>query len=172
MRDYIPIKKDLVPYYFQIVLDNKWYTITVDYNKVGQFFTVGLNYDDKVLTAGEKLVYGKALFNDILYKDNVPSTMIIPCDEAGNSNTITWDNLNETVFLYLFNTSDMRIYYSIVDSNNTEEIQSAIEQVSYESISPELRNAMLSALTDKGINVNYEGDVPTFDELLKAVRGE
>ena len=109
MYKYIPIQKELIPYSFDIVLDNKTYTFEVKYNVIGDFFTVDLMRDSKIIIVGEKIVYGRALFLNARHL-GVPNLPIIPYDLALNTDRITYDNLNETVFLWLMegdNTDDI-----------------------------------------------------------------
>lgn len=110
MRDRILINKGLIPYTFQILLADVWYEIQVNYNVSYDIFTLAIIKDEEILTAGEPLVYGVHLFCDIQTAD-FPPIIIVPCDEAGNCNIITYDNLGETVFLSIFDTDDDTIKY-------------------------------------------------------------
>ncbi len=169
-RDRILINKNLIPYTFQILLENKWYTFDINYNSSADLFTVALACEGEVLTAGEPIIYGKPLFNDILHKKNVPAVMIIPVDEAGNTNKVTWNNFNDSVFLCLFNTADTMIYYSTKDNIKDNEITLFKNSVNYETASPETRHYMENIIISKGGVVNKSGDIPTLDELMLAIR--
>lgn len=100
--EYIAIEKDLIPYRFDIAIDGKTYTFEVRYNAENDYFTVDLSRNDQLVIAGAKVVYGRPLFAAHMYMD-VPQTPIIPLDVSGQTERVTWDNLNETVFLWLVN---------------------------------------------------------------------
>ena len=98
--DYVEIKKELIPYSFDITLEEETYTFEVNYNSLNDFFVVNLLKNNEVIVLGEKLVYAKPLFLSALYKD-IPKIGIIPYDLSENTERITYENLNESVFLYM-----------------------------------------------------------------------
>lgn len=98
--EYIDIEKENIPYEFDIKLLDKTYTFTINYNSLFDFFTVDLSLNEKIIVLGEKLVYGNPLFSNAKYKD-IPGIDIVPFDLAGKESIITYENLNESVFLYL-----------------------------------------------------------------------
>ncbi len=102
-KDRILITKDLIPYSFDILLADELFTLTVNYNESHDFFTVGLEKDGEVICEGEPIVYGFPLFRDIYIAGKYPSIDIIPIDESGERNSVTFENLNETVFLTVDN---------------------------------------------------------------------
>lgn len=97
---YIEIDKDLVPYKFDITLEGETYTFNINYNFLNDFFTIDLSKGDEIIVIGEKLIYGKPLFLSVLYKD-IPKIDILPFDLSNRSKRITFENLNEEVFLFL-----------------------------------------------------------------------
>lgn len=97
---YIEIEKDLIPYEFDITIAGKTFTFVVNYNAEKDFFTVDLYRNEQPIVLGEKIVYGRQLFASHLYTD-IPDIPIIPYDLSENEDRVTWDNLNETVFLWL-----------------------------------------------------------------------
>ncbi len=103
MRDYIEIKKDNIPYMFDILLADETFTLRVDYNNSQNLFTVSLYNKDGELVCVEPLIYGKKLFSDMFQPDLYPSLDIIPLDESGQETTITFDNLCQTVLLIVDN---------------------------------------------------------------------
>jgi len=103
--DYIEIEKDLIPYRFDISLADTMYTFEAHYNAEHDYFTVDLERDGEVLVVGEKLVYGAVLFGDV-WDNRFPDVAIIPYDESENSNAVTWDTLNVSVFLFLIEGDD------------------------------------------------------------------
>ncbi|MEK4026290.1 phage baseplate plug family protein [Sporosarcina sp. FSL W7-1283] len=96
--NYIEIDKEAIPYSFEMQLDNVTWGFEVRYNAEHDFFTVDLLRLDDLIVAGEKLVYGKPLFENVQTK---PLTPIIPFDESGNAKRIGWEELEESVFLYM-----------------------------------------------------------------------
>lgn len=98
--EYIEIEKELIPYSFEIDIDDKEYEIEVNYNERFDFFTVDLYKEGVPLVVGEKLVFNRPLFDGLANVD-LPQTKIIPRDRAGEVNRITYDNMESTVFLYV-----------------------------------------------------------------------
>lgn len=98
MKDRIEIKKSLIPYNFEIALPDELYSVTIHYNETADLFVISLSKDDVVLCGGEPVIYGMPLFGDIA-TPNFPKLTIIPLDESGNFNKVTFDNFNDTVFL-------------------------------------------------------------------------
>ena len=107
MKNYIPINKNLIPYSFQITLADEIFTLTVKYNRFGDFFTVALSKEGREICAGEKLVYGKALWANLYRPGDYPAVNIVPAAQKGGSaNAVTWDNFGDTVFLIVDNGGD------------------------------------------------------------------
>lgn len=106
MRNYIPIEKEEIPQRFQIDLASDTFTLEVNYNTTGDFFTIDL-YDenDEPIVIGEKLVLGIPLWQDIA-NSNLPAPTLIPLDESGQEDRITYENFGETVFLYIDDVSE------------------------------------------------------------------
>lgn len=103
-RDVINITKSLIPYHFSIALPTDIYTLSIRYNKTANLFTVGL-YRDNTLICVEPIIYGTPLFEQLYQPGIYPSIKIVPFDYSRENTAITWDNLNETVFLYVDNAS-------------------------------------------------------------------
>ena len=99
MRDIIEIEKELIPYNFDIVLAGEEFNIEIMYNESADLFTATLSKDDEVLVYNEPIIYGVELFCDVYKSDSFPMISIVPLDESGNENTVTYDNFNKTVFL-------------------------------------------------------------------------
>ncbi|MEG0470786.1 MAG: hypothetical protein RR588_00470 [Solibacillus sp.] len=100
MEEYIEIDKAEIPYSFEVELANEIFEIEVNYNQAHDFFTVDLFKEGIALVIGEKLILNRPLFRNSVDID-LPQVKIIPKDRAGEAKRITYDNLNETVFLYL-----------------------------------------------------------------------
>ena len=94
----IEINKSLIPYDFNISLGGYLFNFRVDYNTTGNFFTLELKKNVETLCAGEPLIYGKKLFDDVK-KPNFPSVVIIPYDPSSRYNRITYENLCDGVYL-------------------------------------------------------------------------
>ncbi len=107
MRDRIEIDKDMIPYQFDITLAEQPFTISVDYNKAADLFTVSL-YDSNgtLLCAGEPLIYGHPLFRDVYRSGKFPALDLVPLDESGHDSAVTWDNFGKTVILTIDDEGD------------------------------------------------------------------
>ena len=103
MRDYIAIKKDLIPYNFDILIADEIYNMRFDYNKTADMFTVCLSKDGEIVCAGEPLIYGMPLWGNVWVQGKYPKYDIVPYDESGEMQRVTWANFNETVFLVIDN---------------------------------------------------------------------
>ena len=104
-KDRVLVEKSLVPYSFNILLADELFTLTVNYNEKHDFFTVSLEKNGEMVCEGEPLVYGFPLFRDIYEAGKYPALDIIPIDESGERDTVTFQNLGETVFLTVDNES-------------------------------------------------------------------
>jgi len=102
-KDRILITKKSVPYTFRIALGSEYFLLTINYNETHDFFTVTLEKDGEKICEGEPIIYGFPLFHDIYVANRYPCLDIIPLDESGEQNTVTFENLNETVFLTIDN---------------------------------------------------------------------
>lgn len=98
MRDVIEINKGIIPYSFDILLGDNWWTILVKYNTEADLFTASL-YQEETLICVEPIIYGVSLFKDVYCAGKYPSVDIVPIDPSGTENAVTWDNLEATVFL-------------------------------------------------------------------------
>lgn len=99
--EYIEIEKEQIPYRFEIDLSGAVFAFEVNYNSEYDFFTVDVELDGEVLITGNKLVYGVPLFS-YSSDERLPQVEIIPFDEAGITQEVTWATLGEMVFLYVF----------------------------------------------------------------------
>jgi hypothetical protein len=96
----LPIEKELIPYKFEIELVNELFTFEVHYNKRFDYFTIDISKNEQPLVYGEKLILNRPLF-DGLVNIELPKVNIVPRDRAEIETRITYDNLSETVFLYV-----------------------------------------------------------------------
>ncbi len=98
MRDYIELQKDLMPYQFDILLADQWYSIYVQHNKTADLFTLTLYKGEELITT-EPLVLGERLFRDTYQPPRFPAINLAPYDASGTAKRLTWDNLGESVYL-------------------------------------------------------------------------
>ncbi|MBC5711005.1 hypothetical protein H8S75_24000 [Hungatella sp. L12] len=103
MRDRIIVKKELIPYGFNIALGKEKFNMRFAYNKQADLFTVSLYRDGKLLCHAEPVVYGVSLFRDVYESGVFPMPDIVPYDESGQEQSVTWENFGETVFLTIDN---------------------------------------------------------------------
>ena len=101
--DTIAINKELIPYTFSILLGGEIYDFRVDYNESHGFFTLGLSKNGVLICSGEKIVYGKPLFQEIFEQGKFPAIEIVPFDISGENTEVTFDNLSDTVHLIIDN---------------------------------------------------------------------
>ena len=101
--DILEIRKELIPYECSILLADELFSLHFNYNATADLFTVDLYKDGELICAGEPIVYGIPLWSDVYKADTFPSVDIIPRDPSGESGTVTYDNLGETVLLIIDN---------------------------------------------------------------------
>jgi len=108
MALFVGIDKDLIPYNFDITLSERVYNIAVVYNETIDRFFVNLKLGDEILIQGEKLTYGTVLFDQVsadssgILDPRFPLEGITPYDLAKQETEVNFENLNETVFLWIF----------------------------------------------------------------------
>lgn len=106
MNEYIEIDKNEIPYAFEVELAGEIFEIEVNYNETFDFFTIDLFKEGNPLVTGEKLILNRPLFRNRVHID-LPKPAIIPMDRSQQENRITYDNLNETIFLFIIESSDV-----------------------------------------------------------------
>ncbi len=106
MRDIIEVEKELIPYNFDILLEKEEFNIYIMYNAVSDSFTVTLSKNGKILVDNEPVMYGVPLFKDV-YNVDFPCIDIVPLDESGQTDIVTWENFGKTVFLTIDNEGDV-----------------------------------------------------------------
>ena len=111
-HDVIEIEKENIPYSFNIELADEFFQIGVDYNETAEFFTLSLaklnaeTGEYETVCDSEPIVYGVPLWRDVYRSGKFPAVDIIPTDESGGSDAVTYDNLNTTIFLMIDNFED------------------------------------------------------------------
>ena len=103
MRDKIIVKKELIPYGFHIALGKDKFNMRFAYNQQADLFTVSLYRDGILLCVDEPIIYGVPLFRDVYESGKFPVLDIVPVDESGQEQEVTWKNFGETVFLTIAN---------------------------------------------------------------------
>nr|DAM61532.1 MAG TPA: hypothetical protein [Caudoviricetes sp.] len=98
--NYIEIEKDRIPYEFEMEFNGKIYQFEILYNTYGDYFTINLYHNHKPVIIGEKIVLHQPLFDGLEHLD-IPMTIVIPYDTTDEALRITYENLNEDVFLYV-----------------------------------------------------------------------
>ncbi|MED4933989.1 phage baseplate plug protein [Heyndrickxia coagulans] len=105
-RDYIDFDKEEVPVIFDIDIGEEQFTMGINYNQTNDFFTVDLwGSDGNVIVFGEKMVLNRPLFEDLI-DERLPGPTLVPMDEAGREDRITYENFGVTVFLYIDDIGD------------------------------------------------------------------
>ena len=99
MRDIIEIEKELIPYNFDIELAGEEFNIEIFYNQTADLFTATLSKDNEVLCYNEPIIYGVELFKDVYTSGKYPMLSIVPLDQSGTTDKVTYENFNKTVFL-------------------------------------------------------------------------
>lgn len=103
--DFIAIDKDKIPFRADVPIAGTTYGLEFHYNSAGDFFTVDLYHAGELLAAGERLVYGWPLFATYA-AEGFPQAALVPLDISGQEDDVTWDNLGESVFLYVITQED------------------------------------------------------------------
>ncbi|WP_214849014.1 hypothetical protein [Exiguobacterium sp. s138] len=103
--DIIPIDKTALPERFDIDLADEPFTMQVNYNEIGDFFTLDLyttgdSGEDVEFIMGEKLVLGRPLWADVPRVD-LPAPTLIPLDIGMKARRVFYENFGESVFLYI-----------------------------------------------------------------------
>lgn len=103
--DVINFDKGELPERFEIDFYNQTVILQFDYNETGDFFTVDLyeigeDGEDVPIVLGEKLTLGRPLWEDIPRFD-IPAPTLIPLDIGMKAQRITFENMNDSVFLYI-----------------------------------------------------------------------
>lgn len=103
--DIIDVDKEGLPVSFDVVLGVETFILGFDYNETGDFFTVDIYKSDDEgnevpIVLGEKMSLGAPLWKDLVMKE-LPAPTLVPLDLGGQERRISFDNFEETVFLYV-----------------------------------------------------------------------
>ena len=105
-KDRILIEKSLIPYRFTIALTDVSHTLEIRYNSEADLFVIVLYDTDGNMLTIEPVIYGSEMFAQQYRAGIYPAVSIVPLDESGEETAVTWDNFNETVFLYIMNAAE------------------------------------------------------------------
>lgn len=90
-----------LPMMFDTDFGNYNCTMQINYNDVGDFYTVDLfDVNNNPVILGEKLVYGKRLWSGYTNPD-LPIVDLVPLDESGRTTVCNKETFGKTVFLYI-----------------------------------------------------------------------
>ncbi len=104
---YLPISKERVPYRAQFRIDGRAYDFHIRYNYYGDYFTLDLYSQGELIIAGEKVLYGKALFDTYRADVRFPKQAIIPISLSTKDNRAGWQEVSESTFLYMPSSDDL-----------------------------------------------------------------
>ena len=99
----LEIRKDILPYECNILLAGELFGLQFNYNAAADLFTVDLYRDGELLCAGEPIIYGIPLWQDVYKADTFPAVTIVPLDPSNEANAVTFDNLGTSVLLIVDN---------------------------------------------------------------------
>lgn len=103
--DIVDFDKTEISERFEIDFYEETFVLQFDYNETGDFFTVHLykigdDGEDVPIVLGDKLILGRPLWENIPRYD-IPAPTLIPLDIGMEATRITFENMNESVFLYI-----------------------------------------------------------------------
>ena len=101
--DVLEIKKELLPYKCAILLAGEQFDLKFNYNATADLLTVDMYRDGELICAGEPIIYGVPLWQDVYKSETFPALTITPKDPSGERNVVTLDNLCDTVLLIVDN---------------------------------------------------------------------
>lgn len=90
-----------VPFTFEAEFGNDVFVIGINYNELGDFYSVDLfNDQGEPIILGEKMIYGKRLWRRYAGSD-LPAIDLLPLDESGRTTVCNKQTFGKTVFLYI-----------------------------------------------------------------------
>ncbi|EEI19568.1 hypothetical protein G8J22_02365 [Lentilactobacillus hilgardii] len=99
LRDKLIVNKDSLPEDFTLPSGTDDFELILFYRpRYDNFYFDLYDANGEPLIKGEKLVYGMPLWN--INDTRLPTETIIPMDESGIETDVSWDNFQESVFLY------------------------------------------------------------------------
>lgn len=99
MRNFINIERTTFPCSCDVLIGAETFNFLFKYNKSSELFTCTLTRGEDVLVYDEPIIYGKAMFCDVYVAGLFPAANIVPFDESGESDAVTYDNFLRNVRL-------------------------------------------------------------------------
>lgn len=99
-HDFLEFDLNNLPDPQEMELANGTFRLTLQWNELGQFFTIDIESldDDTHKITGEPVTFGVPLWYWAAY-DWLPPERLVPMDEAGLESTVTWGNFQKTVWI-------------------------------------------------------------------------
>lgn len=98
---YLPIDKKLIPYKFQTTIGGEDFEFTVNYNERFDFFTIGVSKKGFQIMLGDKIVYGRSLFETVPDDRSIPKYPITPLSTSKAIERVGWKEMSVDVFLVI-----------------------------------------------------------------------
>lgn len=121
MRRYIPIDTEDLPDIFEIELAGDVFTFRVDYNRIGDYYTLTIQKDDKTILNQEPLLLGNLVGEDIP-NTSLPKIDLRTMDETGQATDQGKLSFGDNVKLYL----------DVVDPNGSETFDPGATPLGYD----------------------------------------
>lgn len=104
LPDRVHVKKELIPYQFDIELAGGIFNLRFDYNTLHDFYTVTLSKGGQAVVYNSPLIYGQPLFVEAWQNNGkFPACDIIPLDLSGEADVVNQETFCEKVFLWIDN---------------------------------------------------------------------
>lgn len=102
-REWLEIDRDSIPYSIYVDLRGTIIQFEFHYNTISDSFTVNLSdQDGGIIVEGKRIVYGADLLSSIV-DDRLPPTLaIVPMDDAGMHQDITWNNISDIKLFFVW----------------------------------------------------------------------
>jgi hypothetical protein len=100
-RDYIEFNLNELPDTFETDFGEETFVLSLDYNEVGDFYTLDcFTDDDEAIVTAEPLMCGNPMWGNIR-NARLPLETLIPMDESGQTKICNKETFQNTVFLYI-----------------------------------------------------------------------
>ena len=96
MRQWIPVDVDNLPDIFDIELAGEAYTFRIDYNRIADYYTITIYYDDEAIIKQEPLLLGQRI-GSALPGEGLPAIDLRVMDESGQAEDAGLGNFGNTV---------------------------------------------------------------------------
>lgn len=96
----VTIDTEEIPYQFLMEFGGDMFEFTLKYNAFADIFTLDVSIDGEDIVYGVPINYGVPVFSESA-DERLQAIKIKAYDVAGQENRVTFENINETVFLYV-----------------------------------------------------------------------